>query len=216
VAGFFYGEHTSRILPIHHACALRPPEEIVDKLYDAYPQGFTSKESAFQRLPLHIACQNNAPLSVIEALLKHDHKNEAIHSKDSLGRLPLHYACSHGAPAQVVEVLLQACPASAGCVDHNEWLPIHVACRFGDNEQVIRLLIKALPESLYIMTKKGSTPLMCAKKVVDTRHKAVVQVLEDMMKEYGGSDSVESMPNYSDPMLLQKDGLRKRHGVNAI
>jgi hypothetical protein len=217
LAGFFDGEHASRVLPIHHACALRPPKEIIIKLYDAYPQGFGCKESAFQRLPLHVACQNNAPLSAIQALLKYDHNNEAVQTKDSMRRLPLHYACSHGAPAQVVEALLQACPASAGCIDHHGWLPIHVACRFGDNEQVIRILIKALPESLYTTTKKGSTPLMCAKKVIDTRHKAVVQVLEDMMKDdHGGKASTstigKSIPKYSDPILLQHDGLRKRSG----
>lgn len=216
VAGFFDGEHDSKVLPIHHACALHPPKEVIDKLYEAYPEGFHSKESAYQRLPLHVACQSDASASAIQALLECD--VTAAQCKDSLGRVPLHYACSHGAPVEVVAVMLQAFPASAGCVDKRGWLPLHVACRFGDNESVIRLLIKELPASLYTTTKRGTTPLMCAKKVADSpKHQAVVNVLESFMTKAVFADSV--MKQHSSPRALlahQHNGMRQRRGMNAI
>ena len=89
-SGFFDGEHDSRVLPIHMACALQCPPDVVDALVECYPMGIKLREEAFQRLPLHVACQTNAPIETIEALIHH--YPEATRAKDCIGRLPIHYA----------------------------------------------------------------------------------------------------------------------------
>eukprot|EP01082_Thalassiosira_pseudonana_P004618 g4480.t1.2.5e174189 g4480 g4480.t1 contig15:1110282-1110844(-) len=113
--GFFDGEYDSTVLPLHQACALRPPREIVKLLISCYPEGLRMREETFHRLPLHIACLTNAPLEAIEALI-HVYP-EATRCKDSIGRLPIHYACAHDVPFGVIDLLLRTFPASAGKMD---------------------------------------------------------------------------------------------------
>lgn len=179
--GFFDGEHDSRVLPIHMACALQCPPDVVDALVECYPQGVRLREEAFQRTPLHVACQTNAPVETIEALIHH--YPEACRVKDSIGRLPIHYACSHDAPSSVIEILLREFPASAGCGDDNGWMPLHVACRRGVSLYVIERLLDCLPQSADMATNKGSTPLICARKGGRSkRHEDIVEYLEDYIQ----------------------------------
>ena len=185
--GFFDGEHSSRVLPIHMAVALQCPPEVVDCLTECYPAGIRMREEAFQRLPLHIACQTNAPIETIEALIHH--YPEATRQKDSIGRLPIHYACSHDAPSAVIEILLREFPASAGCGDDNGWLPIHVACRRGANLYVVERLLDCLPQSADMATNKGSTPIICARK---GDHEDIAQFLEDYIQRQSSSKKFDA------------------------
>ena len=59
--GFFDGAHSSHVLPIHSVLALRAPKQAVEAVVFAYHEGVKAKETSFKRLPLHIACQNQAP-----------------------------------------------------------------------------------------------------------------------------------------------------------
>ncbi|KAL3793837.1 hypothetical protein ACHAWO_012706 [Cyclotella atomus] len=183
IRGFFDGEFDSRVLPIHQACALRPPKEVVDQLARCYQEGLKLKEDAFNRLPLHIACLTSAPVEVVESLLRN--YPEGARCKDSIGRLPIHYACAHDVEEEVIVMLLRAFPASAGCGDNNGWLPLHVACRRGLSVNVVRQLIHCFPPSIDMPTKKGSTALMCARKGgTDRKHLDVVDLLnEELMKQ---------------------------------
>jgi len=178
--GFFEGVHDSCVLPLHQACALQPPADVVELLCQIYSLGLGIAEPTFDRLPLHVACQTMGSTSfeVIQILL--DWNPEAAKHKDKFGRLPIHYACSHGASSDVVALLLQAFPASASVCDKNGWLPIHVACRYGDDKEVVCQLLKAWPDSLDVPTRGGNTPLSCAKKVHDDRHEILVHFLERM------------------------------------
>ena len=81
--GFFDGEHTSNVLPLHMAVALQCTPEVIDTLVKAYPSGIHMREEAFHRVPLHVACQTNAPLETIEALIHY--YPEATRVKDSIG-----------------------------------------------------------------------------------------------------------------------------------
>lgn len=183
VQGFFDGEFDSRVLPIHQACALCPPKEVVEKLCRCYPEGLKLKEDAFNRLPLHIACLTNAPVEVVESLLRN--YPDGARCKDSIGRLPIHYACAHDVEEEIIEMLLRAFPASAGCSDNNGWLPLHVACRRGLSVNVVRQLINCFPPSVDMPTKKGSTALMCARKGGTGRnHLGVIDLLnEELMRQ---------------------------------
>jgi hypothetical protein len=175
--GFFDGEHDSSVLPIHMACALNCPPEVVHALVECYPLGIRMREEAFQRLPLHVACQTNASIATIEAIIHHF--PEATRAKDRFGRLPIHYACSHDAPADVVDVLLREFPASAGCGDDYGWLPLHVACRRGVSVYVIERLLDCFPKSSEMTTMKGSTPIICARQGGHSqRHGDIINFLE--------------------------------------
>lgn len=187
--GFFDGEHDSRVLPIHMACALQCPPEVVHALVDCYPLGVHMREEAFQRLPLHVACQTSAPVETIEALIHH--YPEACRAKDSIGRLPIHYACSHDAPSAIIEILLREFPASAGCGDDHGWMPIHVACRRGVSLYVIERLLDCVPQSADMATNKGSTPIMCAKKGGDSmKHTDIVDYLEHYIQEQDDPEGI--------------------------
>ena len=175
--GFFDGEHDSRVLPIHMACALQCPPEVIHALVDCHPMGVHMREEAFQRLPLHVACQTNASIETIEALIHH--YPEAARVKDCIGRLPIHYACSHNLQSAVIDILLREFPASAGCGDDNGWMPIHVACRRGVSLYVVERLLDCLPQSVDMATNKGSTPIICARKGDNSQqHKDVIEFLE--------------------------------------
>eukprot|EP01083_Nonionella_stella_P103216 294621_1 len=164
------------------AVALQCPKEVVNTLVGCYPLGVHMREEAFQRLPLHIACQTNAPIETVEALTCH--YPEAARVKDCIGRLPIHYACSHDAPSAVIEMLLREFPASAGCGDDNGWIPIHVASRRGVSLYVIERLLDCLPESADMATNKGSTPIICARKGGDSqRHKDIVEFLQGYIQD---------------------------------
>jgi len=60
-----------------------------------------------QKSPLHLACQNNASIDIIQLLLDLDPANEVMHFKDRRGMKPIHYACNKvDADSNVVELLL--------------------------------------------------------------------------------------------------------------
>ena len=94
----------SRFLPLHSACARRPPASFVFDLIEAYPEAVQAKDDSGM-LPLHYACGNRASKSVIELLLSpYPH---AAQETDPQGMLPLHYIAQWG-PSEdgVVELLM--------------------------------------------------------------------------------------------------------------
>ena len=206
IPGFFDGEFDSRVLPIHHACALRPPKEALDKLIRCYPDGLKMKENAFNRLPLHIACLTSAPVEMVETLIK-NYPEAAMH-KDCIGRLPIHYACAHDVEKDVISILLRAFPASAGCADNNGWLPIHVACRRGLSVDVVRQLIKCFPPSVEMPTKKGSTAMSCAQRG-GTRD--LIDVLNEELMGQSNDPWGKKLDDPQKEVGLSTSGLRHRH-----
>lgn len=175
--GFFDGEHESNVLPIHVAVSLHAPLEVVKAIVDAHPECVKLVESAFKRLPLHVACQFAANKEVIEYLVG-EYKAGTMEA-DVLGRLPLHYLCSNGAPLDVVRILIKTNNSSTLCGDYNGWLPLHVAIHFGAGSQVVEELVNACPASVVTMkTKKGSSALTLAKKVASKNKEEIVALLE--------------------------------------
>lgn len=205
--GFFDGEITSKVLPIHQASALMAPREVIETLVKCYPQGIKMKESAFHRTALHIACQTNAPIETIEALV-HFYP-EATRIQDSLGRLPIHYACAHEAPSAILELLLREFPESCKVGDQNGWLPLHVACRRGVTLYELELLLDNYPLSAVMLTDKGSSPIMCARKVKSSKHEDMVQYLEDYIKR-----SEQTEKNEKD--LISFDSWEPPHKLSTI
>ncbi len=61
-----------------------------------------------QRIPLHIACYNDAPVEVIQDLLNKDAKKASILAETSTGRQAIHIAIDKRARHDVIALLLKA------------------------------------------------------------------------------------------------------------
>lgn len=145
-----------RFLPLHKACVLQPPEEVIEKLLVSYPDATKCRDQDGW-LPIHCACFYGASNTVVTALLGSFPKG--TQSKDDEGRLPIHYACLKGASQSVVDVLLEGFPKGAMSKDDEGRLPIHHACSKGAPEGVIDALLKASPKGAQSKDDQGRLPL---------------------------------------------------------
>jgi hypothetical protein len=176
--GFFEGVKQSTVLPIHEACANNEaPFALIVAIVKAYPGCLHQPESAYQRLPLHIACRKNANLKVVEFLLESHLQASLV--PDSLGRLPLHYALSNGAEYDLINMLLSRSPDSARGYDRRGWLPLHVACSVGASTKVIECILKAYPEASIIQTNKGTSVERCMESHQAANKNEVLQLIFD-------------------------------------
>jgi len=173
--GFFDGVQESRVLPLHQACALRAPKDVINALIVANPNGAKALEPSFRRLPLHIACQNGCTVDVIELLLCYDPLCAQV--GDIFDRRPIHYACCNGAAPDVIDLLLSIDPSLATVADKAGWLPIHVACQMGVSTESIKKLLDANPSSVRAKTAKGSTPLELLCKINCQNKKEIAKLL---------------------------------------
>lgn len=98
---------------------------------------------ASRRLPLHLACDKNAPLSILTALLRADAGGTSPTVPDRWGDLPLHTACSRR-QAEVVRLLVDSDSSKRTLLTKaaNGSLPIHAAVRYKAPEGVVRLLLE--------------------------------------------------------------------------
>jgi len=118
------GQPIWQLLPIHKACELNPPPELVNALIHTYPEGVMAADHS-GRLPIHLACCRGAPSSVITILL--DYGGAAsLTVKDGQGRLPLHVACVHGAAERVINMLIEAYPEGVEVEDNNNRTPMKI------------------------------------------------------------------------------------------
>uniref|UniRef100_A0A6V2QNM8 Uncharacterized protein n=1 Tax=Ditylum brightwellii TaxID=49249 RepID=A0A6V2QNM8_9STRA len=155
-AGFYEGSINTKVLPIHIACALGAPVDVVDSLIEAYPESAREQETCYGRMPLHLACIYHVPLGVVNLLLSRF--PSGAYFRDAVGRTPIFYACTKGPSVDLIEALLDACPDAAKTVDYKGWLPIHVACHMGASDDVILKLLDAYPSSAMMRTNSGSLP----------------------------------------------------------
>jgi ankyrin repeat protein len=95
-----------------------------------------------KRLPLHLACDKNAPVSILKALLDADKDKVSIGEADRWGDLPLHTACSRK-QAEVVKLLVDSDTTKSTLYTKadNGSLPIHTAARYDAPASVIALLL---------------------------------------------------------------------------
>ena len=112
-----------------------------------------------QRTPLHVACDQDAPAVVIQALLK-EYPEASIRIGTS-NMNPLHITCSsQHASAHVVRVLLEnGIHEQFSMRDVDGDTPLHAACRCGAPIEVLELLLKAHPAAVMQRDFEGLTPL---------------------------------------------------------
>ena len=93
---------------------------------------------------LHVACQNLAPLSIINTLVTFNEAALVTYST-AFGRkryLPLHVACRKNSSPEVVEALCFACPSSMEARAGSNLLPVDIAQQHGASEGVIEILVR--------------------------------------------------------------------------
>lgn len=164
-----------RFLPIHKACVLQPPEDVVDALLKSYPDGAKASDQDGW-LPIHCACFYGAGDKVISSLMAEFPKGSQ--SKDDEGRLPLHYACLKGASDEMVDLILKAFPKGGMVKDDEGRLPIHHACTKGATEVVIESLLKAAPKGAQSKDEQGRLALhhACRKNASERAIRTLLRV----------------------------------------
>jgi hypothetical protein len=176
-SGFFEGIRPANVLPIHEACANESvPVAAIEALIQAYPESIKVDESAYHRLPLHIACRKTANISVVRYLLE-GYANACL-EPDALGRLPIHYAISNGANDEVVSLLLKYNPNAARGVDGKGWTPLHVACNIGASTRICTELLELYPEASVLCTYKGTSALQCLRSQFAANKPEVAALLQ--------------------------------------
>jgi Ankyrin repeats (3 copies) len=112
------------------------------------------------RLPLHVACDHDAPAVVIQTLLQ-VYPEASIRTGTS-NMNPLHITCSSPqASVHVVRVLLEMGffeQFSMRDVDGDT--PLHAACRCGASLEVLELLCQAHSPAVHVLDYEGLTPLL--------------------------------------------------------
>jgi hypothetical protein len=117
------------------------------------------------RLPIHLACDNNAPISIIRTLLEADSNNQTILKPDKWGDLPIHTACSRN-HLEVIQLLLEADvnKETIHVKDVHESLPLHMAARYNAPKLVLQTLLEHDLErkTLFVEGIYGQYPLTVA------------------------------------------------------
>ena len=119
-------------------------------------------------LPLHLACEANAPINVIKSLIKAH--PDAVRAKcGSRDRLPLHYHLAstttsrHSCPSEsVISLLIESYPDSTRVGDINSELPIHLACQARSanvSGNIFAMLLASYPEGACARDINGYYPL---------------------------------------------------------
>ncbi len=118
-----------------------------------------------KRLPLHLACDKNAPLSILKSLLDADVEKVAIREADRWGDLPLHTACSRK-QTEVVKLLVDSDSTKQTLYTKadNGSLPLHTAARYNAPASVINLLLDSVESRKTLLETDafGQLPLHAA------------------------------------------------------
>jgi ankyrin repeat protein len=118
------------------------------------------------KLPLHVACENGAPATIVTKLMEAVPDSASVPA-EPCGRLPLHFAVGVGAaaPVESVELLLKAFGCESGlAVDENGRTPLHMACANADLclPEAFDLLLTYAPAATTAVDRRGCTPLHLA------------------------------------------------------
>ena len=133
------------------------------------------------RLPIHLACRNNAPVEVLALMLALD--STTLHVADHTGRMPIHECCrggtvDHSSGCKPVE------PAAGGGVgtlaarNREGPVPLNFLCESTHPlSRTVEYMIKAFPESVAAQTNSGDYPFMIAASDASTASLSVVYEL---------------------------------------
>ena len=111
--------------------------------------------------PLHMAVESNAPLDVIEMMVKE--AEEVLLLTNKFGETPLQVALKNKAMDDVVEVLLKYAPKAIYMSDSIQGnTPVHTAASVGCSARVAKGLLETNQEAIRQTNAQGLTPLELA------------------------------------------------------
>lgn len=203
---------TSNILPIHQACAAENvPLDFIMTLLRAFPEAIKKTESAFRRIPLHIALKSRVSEEVIRFLIQS--YPDGVRRKDLLGRVPLHYAISNSLPLNIVRYLIDACPELITATDIKGWTPLHVAANKAVSTEIVLMIVRSRPEVMKMKNKHGWTPLKCAMESNTPYTGMIVDTLTAEEKKFESSSIYmnEGEGKESEENTYYQWGMKKLH-----
>ena len=196
-------DHNGR-LPVHIACEYKAPAAATLKLIEVWPQSIAEMDEGWQgkqetvegqgmqgqrrgstykevhknreqrKLPIQIACLNQAPEETIIKLV--ELWPESVKKVDIDGSLPIHLATYQQAPAAASLKLIEVWQESVKERTKKGKLPIHFACEYGAPSEVTIKLIEVWPECVE-KDRDGDLLIILALKT-----KAPAEVLCSMVK----------------------------------
>jgi len=130
----------SSYTPLHLACELSPPLQVITQLISQYPASLSRKSTPGGQLPLHLACTFRASLPVVSHLLTCYLKG--AQTRDELGNLPIHSACYSGMSALVVKEILKSNPKSVWTTNRAGSTPLDIVTRLdhGNRSKIASLI----------------------------------------------------------------------------
>mmetsp|Transcript_12709 Transcript_12709/g.14345 ORF Transcript_12709/g.14345 Transcript_12709/m.14345 type:complete len:444 (+) Transcript_12709:94-1425(+) len=141
-------EYTCRFLPIHSACARKPPIALISALLKAYPDAAAQQDDNGM-YPLHYACSNRASAEVIRMLMKYC-PDANFQRVEVSGALPIHLAAQWGVSSiSVMDVLLKNNISLASARDSDGLTALEVAIDadyYEGKREVLNLLKDAVLE----------------------------------------------------------------------
>jgi ankyrin repeat protein len=114
------------------------------------------------RTPLHIACDLDAPLAVIQALIRAYPAAATMIGTSSMNPMHITVSCQH-ASVEVVRTILdesQNPKLVTSMKDLDGDTPLHAACRCGAPMDVLEVLLRSNPAVVHDRDFEGLTPLL--------------------------------------------------------
>jgi len=123
-----------------------------------------SYQKSVKKYALHAACWNNAPISVIQALLKA--WPGAVRALADNNHCPLHEACIHPKCLTTIQLLVKAWPDSVKQrTSVYGFLPLQLALMNSEipvSLDIVRFLVKQWPKSLKVKSDRDSIAIQYA------------------------------------------------------
>ena len=179
----------------------------------SHPADLAKGRTGTQLLPLHIACENGAPIQVIKLLLNAN--PSAVQTSNLHDRLPLHCllaaAASHPLSDNAVSTLIEAYPNACRIADKDGNLPIHYACLATPcSDNIFTSILSMYPEAAYQRNTAGDYPLHVAQSNKDLKTRNTALAALDRGTLYASISNMTSI-NLSLQHEAQKKALNKAH-----
>lgn len=165
------------------------------KTYDAALRRLVSRPGKeLYSLPLNLALQNRASMSIIETLISA--APTLLTLKDGpQGLTPLHVLLKHHTDYEdpMIFMLLRN-PEIASITDDRGNTPLHYACMYGASLDVIKHLCVLFPRSLHLRNRDNVTPVQLAQRSASTRSEETATYLWSMQDEETSCPLVSGVP----------------------
>eukprot|EP00565_Helicotheca_tamesis_P008551 CAMPEP_0185728310 /NCGR_PEP_ID=MMETSP1171-20130828/3692_1 /TAXON_ID=374046 /ORGANISM="Helicotheca tamensis, Strain CCMP826" /LENGTH=363 /DNA_ID=CAMNT_0028397001 /DNA_START=39 /DNA_END=1130 /DNA_ORIENTATION=+ len=204
---FFSSNKQEHTYPLHQSVRLGVSLDVVEAIYNSYPQAVTIKEPKTGNTALHLACNKQFSPEVLRFLL--EKWPQAVSEKDHRGVTPLHIACALLVDVDVVSLLLDAWPDAIKeyCNGKTPLVLALNAARTESSYDLVQILLERWPSAAKVKDRRGSTPLhlACAQMAP---FEIVASLLEAwpeavMEKNYNDQTPASIAVGYSAPKYTQ-------------